>query len=80
MSIPEGASTNLRNSTTANSLSRRNLSQIPRSSRTNVDRFARAPSSEGPYFAGARMQERSSHLVGLSTQLSAMDEIFRSGS
>ncbi|CAI7664071.1 unnamed protein product [Penicillium bialowiezense] len=64
----------------AAAMSQGNISQVPAHNRNSVDRFTRAPASEGPYFAGARMPERSAHLTGLSSQLSAMDEIMKTGS
>jgi hypothetical protein len=67
-------------STSPNAVSQGNISQVPGSTRSSVERFARAPASEGPYFAGARMLERSAHLTGLSSQLNAMEEILKSGS
>ncbi|KAJ5467479.1 hypothetical protein N7475_005231 [Penicillium sp. IBT 31633x] len=80
MSIPEPRNTSASNGTSTNAVSQGNISQVPGSSRSSVDRFARAPASEGPYFAGARMPERSAHLMGLSSQLNAMEEIMRNGS
>lgn len=68
------------NGTSPNAVSQGNVSQVPGSNRSSVDRFARAPASEGPYFAGARMPERSAHLTGLSSQLNAMEEILKTGS
>lgn len=68
------------NGTSTNAVSQGNISQVPGSNRSSVDRFARAPASEGPYFAGARMLERSAHLTGLSSQLNAVEEIMKTGS
>ncbi|KAJ5487488.1 hypothetical protein N7530_001788 [Penicillium desertorum] len=80
MSIPEPITTTAATSTSPNAVSQGNLSQIPGCIRSSVERFARAPASEGPYFAGARMLERSAHLTVLSSQLNAMEEILKSGS
>lgn len=65
------------NGTSATTLSQSNLNQVPRANRSTVDRYTRAPASEGPYYAGARMQERSSHMAGLSNQVNAVDEILK---
>ncbi|KAG0159106.1 gluconate 5-dehydrogenase [Penicillium digitatum] len=80
MSIPETRSTAVANGTGANAISQDNVSQVPGTSRSSVDRFARTPASEGPYFAGARMPERTAHLTGLSSQLNAMEEILKTKS
>ncbi|KAJ5550800.1 hypothetical protein N7535_001260 [Penicillium sp. DV-2018c] len=77
MSIPEPTTTNASNSTNTRPLSEVNISQVPGSNRSCIERFARAPASEGTYFAGARMSDRSAHLTKLSSQLDAMDEIMR---
>ncbi|KAJ5222288.1 uncharacterized protein N7469_008528 [Penicillium citrinum] len=77
MSIPQSASTNNQNGTTGTALSQSNINQIPRANRSTVDRYTRAPASEGPYYAGARLQERSSHFAGLSNQVNAVDEILK---
>ncbi|KAJ5701716.1 hypothetical protein N7488_009264 [Penicillium malachiteum] len=77
MSLPESTSRN-GNSNTA--LSQSNVSQVPLASRNSVDRYARAPVSDGPYYAGARAEDRNSHLAGLSSQVKAMDEILKSRS
>ena len=69
--------TSSRNGTSGAALSQSNLNQVPRANRSTVDRYTRAPASEGPYYAGARMQERSSHLTGLSNQVNAVDEILK---
>ncbi|KAJ5389796.1 uncharacterized protein N7496_000864 [Penicillium cataractarum] len=76
MSIPEPSSSSSRNA--AGSLSQNNVSQVPRSSQNSVNRFARAPASDGPYYAGARMGERSTHMNGLSNQVNAVDDILKS--
>ncbi|OQD68813.1 hypothetical protein PENDEC_c030G03380 [Penicillium decumbens] len=76
MSIPETSSTSQRNGTTSSALSQSNVAQIPRTSRSSIENFVRAPAAELPYFAGARMQERSTYLRGLSNQLDALDQIF----
>ncbi|KAJ5960074.1 uncharacterized protein N7479_007224 [Penicillium vulpinum] len=80
MSLPESRNTTATNGTSTNAVSQGNISQVSGSNRSSVDLFARAPASEGPYFAGARMPERSAHLTGLSTQLNAMEEILKTGS
>ncbi|CAI7640350.1 hypothetical protein N7509_013849 [Penicillium cosmopolitanum] len=77
MSIPQSSSTNNRNGTTSAALSQSNLNQVPRANRSTVDRYTRASAADGPYYAGARMQERSSHLTGLSNQVNAVDEILK---
>ncbi|KAJ5439128.1 uncharacterized protein N7458_010126 [Penicillium daleae] len=74
MSIPEPSSSSSRN---AASLSQNNVSQVPRANQNSVNRFARAPAAEGPYYAGARIQDRSTHLNGLSNQVNAMDDILK---
>lgn len=66
-----------RNGAAATTLSQGNVGQVPRASRSTVDRYARAPASEGPYYAGARTDERSSHLAGLSNQVNAVDDILK---
>ncbi|KAJ5175031.1 uncharacterized protein N7482_000908 [Penicillium canariense] len=76
MSIPEPTS-NSRNGTTSHTLSQNNVSQVPPANQNSVNRFARAPAAEGPYYAGARMPERSTHLAGLSSQVNAMDDILK---
>ena len=67
------------NGASSAAMSQGNISQVPANNRNSVDRFSRAPASEGPYFAGARMSERSAHITGLSNQLSAMDDIMKTG-
>ncbi|KAJ5202059.1 uncharacterized protein N7498_006722 [Penicillium cinerascens] len=76
MSIPEPSPSSQQNGTASNALSQNNVGQVQRTNRSTVEKFARAPAAELPYFAGARMPERSTHLRGLSNQLNAMDEIF----
>ncbi|KAJ5682009.1 uncharacterized protein N7477_001949 [Penicillium maclennaniae] len=75
MSIPEPSSASQQNGSTHNALSQINVAQVPRTIGSSVDQFARAPAADIPYFAGARIAERSTHLRGLSNQLSAMDQI-----
>ncbi|KAJ5130259.1 uncharacterized protein N7515_006298 [Penicillium bovifimosum] len=77
MSIPEPTTKNASNSTSASPLSKGNISQVPGSKYSSIERFAQAPASEGTYFASARMSDRSAHLTRLSSQLDAMDEIMR---
>lgn len=67
--------TSHRNGTTGATLSQSNLNQVPRANRSTIDRYTRAPAADGPYYAGARMQERSSHFSRLSNQVNAVDEI-----
>ncbi|KAJ5610744.1 hypothetical protein N7510_007463 [Penicillium lagena] len=78
MSVPEP--TSRRNGATTTILTQGNVSQIPRSSYSAVERFMRTPTAEGPYFAGARMQERSTHLTVLSSHLNAVDDIVKAKS
>ncbi|KAJ5669146.1 hypothetical protein N7462_010216 [Penicillium macrosclerotiorum] len=77
MSVPQASSTTGRNGTTNTALNQGNVSQVPRANQNNVNRFARAPAAEGPYYAGARIQDRSTHLNGLSNQVNAMDQILK---
>ncbi|KAJ5891482.1 uncharacterized protein N7473_007710 [Penicillium subrubescens] len=77
MSIPEPSSSSSHNPA-GSSLSQNNVSQVPRSNQNSVNRFARAPAADGPYYAGARMGERSTHMNGLSNQVNAMDDILKS--
>ncbi|KAJ6095503.1 hypothetical protein N7486_006249 [Penicillium sp. IBT 16267x] len=80
MSRPESstAAQNGTTRTTTSALTQSNVSQVPRASHSSVDRFARAPASEGPYYALAAVAERSTHLAGLANQVSALDEIMKS--
>ncbi|KAJ5287864.1 hypothetical protein N7478_003550 [Penicillium angulare] len=80
MSGPKSTTATARNGTTSSSLSQNNVSQVPRASRNSIDRFTGAPASEGPYYVGARTEERSTHLTGLSNQVNAMDDILKSRS
>ena len=68
-----------RNGTTSNVLSQNNLSQIPRSNRNSVERYIVASASDGPYYARARMEDRTAHLNGLSSLINAMDDIMKPG-
>lgn len=77
MSVPQSSSANSHNATTSAALSQSNINQVPRASRSTVDRYTRASAADGPYYAGARMQERSSHLTGLSNKVNAVDEILK---
>jgi hypothetical protein len=65
--------------TTTAAISSTNIRLVPGNNRNSLDRFARAPASEGPYFASARMGERSAHLSRLSSQLNAMDAVLNIG-
>ncbi|KAJ5179321.1 hypothetical protein N7492_002531 [Penicillium capsulatum] len=78
MSIPEPSSTH-RNGATVAPLTRTNVTQIPKVASSNLERFARAPVSDSPYFLGSRLQEPSTHLAGLTSQLSALDAMFKAG-
>ena len=73
ITIPNGTTT----ATAA--ISSTNISQVPGNNWNSVERFARAPAYEGPYFASARMGERSAHLNRLSSQLNAMDAVLNTG-
>ncbi|KAJ5156418.1 hypothetical protein N7492_009221 [Penicillium capsulatum] len=64
---------------TGNSLSQNNVNQVGTANPSTVDRFARAPAAEGPYYAGARIQGRPAHLSGLSHQVNSADQTMRSG-
>ncbi|EPS30496.1 hypothetical protein POX_b02497 [Penicillium oxalicum] len=59
------------------SLNSNNLSQVPKASQNGVNRFARASAADSPYYAGARLSERSKHLNGLSSQVDALDDILK---
>lgn len=74
-----GSSISNRNGTTNNVLSQNNVSQIPRASRNSVERFTRAPAADEPYYALARIEDRMTHLNGLSNLINAMDEIMKPG-
>ncbi|KAJ5928752.1 hypothetical protein N7466_007708 [Penicillium verhagenii] len=67
MSRPEtstSTSTTAQNGTSGTApLTQANVNQVPRASRSSVERFARAPASEGPYFIGAVSADRASHLA-----------------
>ncbi|KAI9924580.1 hypothetical protein ASPWEDRAFT_519305 [Aspergillus wentii DTO 134E9] len=55
-----------------------NLTNVPDgSNRNNVDRFSQSSAADEPYFARARMQDRSAHASRLSSQLSETDEIMK---
>ncbi|OGM44199.1 hypothetical protein ABOM_007044 [Aspergillus bombycis] len=59
-------------------LSAGDLSHVPDGSRNSVvDRFSQSPAADEPYFARARMQDRSNHVSRLSSQLDATDEILK---
>ncbi|KAJ5748679.1 uncharacterized protein N7511_010375 [Penicillium nucicola] len=81
MPISEPKASNITNGTTTNTaaVSSANISQVPGNNRNSVDRFARAPASDGPYFASARIGDRSAHLNGISNQLNAMDAVLNNG-
>ncbi|KAJ5090914.1 hypothetical protein N7532_009598 [Penicillium argentinense] len=77
MSVPQSSPASNRNGTTVAALSQSNLNQIPRASRSTVDRYTRTPAPEGPYYAGMRTQERAIHLLRLSNKVNAVDEILK---
>ncbi|GFF48111.1 hypothetical protein IFM46972_09811 [Aspergillus udagawae] len=58
-------------------LSAGKLSHIPEASNGVVDRFSQSAFADEPYFARARMQDRSAHVSRLSSQLDATEEILR---
>ncbi|PIG82933.1 hypothetical protein AARAC_009423 [Aspergillus arachidicola] len=59
-------------------LSAGDLSHVPDgSSHCVVDRFSQSSAADEPYFARARMQDRSDHVSRLSSQLDATDEILK---
>ncbi|PYH42646.1 uncharacterized protein BP01DRAFT_385304 [Aspergillus saccharolyticus JOP 1030-1] len=63
---------------TISSLSPGNLSQIPDdTSGSMVERFKQAPAADEPYFAQARMQDRSQHISRLSSQLEEAEKALR---
>ncbi|PKY02492.1 hypothetical protein P168DRAFT_291636 [Aspergillus campestris IBT 28561] len=54
------------------------LNNVPdQSSGGVVDRFSQSNAAEEPYFARARMEDRSDHVSRLSSQLDATDEIMK---
>ncbi|PWY91259.1 hypothetical protein BO70DRAFT_392904 [Aspergillus heteromorphus CBS 117.55] len=62
---------------TGNSLNASNLSLIPEGSLGGMDRFSQLPLADGPYFAQARIQDRSDHLSRLTSQLDATEKILK---
>ncbi|KAG2419295.1 hypothetical protein HFD88_004090 [Aspergillus terreus] len=59
-------------------LSAGNLNNVPDESRNNiVTRFSQVSAAEEPYFARARMQDRSEHVSRLSSQLDATEAILK---
>ncbi|KAA8647455.1 hypothetical protein EYZ11_004849 [Aspergillus tanneri] len=59
-------------------LSAGNLSYLPdESNNGNVNRFSQSSAADGPYFARARIQDRSEHVSRLSSQLDATDAIMK---
>ncbi|EAW11194.1 uncharacterized protein ACLA_088850 [Aspergillus clavatus NRRL 1] len=58
-------------------LSAGKLSHVPDASAGGVDRFSQSSLADEPYFARARMQDRSDHASRLSSQLHATDEILK---
>ncbi|PWY78493.1 hypothetical protein BO94DRAFT_626525 [Aspergillus sclerotioniger CBS 115572] len=59
------------------SLSAGNLSQVPDGSSGSMERFAQSSPADGPYYARARMGDRSEHVSRLSSQLDAADQILK---
>ncbi|KAL4891722.1 hypothetical protein BDV59DRAFT_203313 [Aspergillus ambiguus] len=59
-------------------LSAGNLNNVPDESNNNiVNRFSQVSASEDPYFARARIQDRSEHVSRLSSQLDATEELLK---
>ncbi|KAF9893581.1 hypothetical protein FE257_010893 [Aspergillus nanangensis] len=59
-------------------LSAGNVNNVPDESNSNaVNRFSQVSASDEPYFARARMQDRSEHVSRLSNQLDATEEILK---
>ncbi|RAL04914.1 uncharacterized protein BO80DRAFT_461390 [Aspergillus ibericus CBS 121593] len=56
------------------SLSAGNLSHVPDGSSGSMERFSQA---DGPYYARARMGDRSEHVSRLSSQLNAAEQILK---
>ncbi|OOF96128.1 hypothetical protein ASPCADRAFT_130450 [Aspergillus carbonarius ITEM 5010] len=59
------------------SLSAGNLSHVPDGSSGSMDRFSQSSPADGPYYARARMADRSEHVSRLSSQLDAADQILK---
>ncbi|RAH64883.1 uncharacterized protein BO66DRAFT_228033 [Aspergillus aculeatinus CBS 121060] len=60
----------------SNSLSAENLSRIPDGTSGGiVERFTQSPAADEPYFARARMHDRSEHASRLSSQLEATEKV-----
>ncbi|PYI05740.1 hypothetical protein BO78DRAFT_317287, partial [Aspergillus sclerotiicarbonarius CBS 121057] len=57
------------------SLSAGNLSHVPDGSSGSMERFSQ--SADGPYYARARMADRSEHVSRLSSQLDAAEQILK---
>ncbi|PYH90850.1 hypothetical protein BO71DRAFT_386816 [Aspergillus ellipticus CBS 707.79] len=62
---------------TSSSLNAGNLSHIPDGSRGGIDRFSQSSVADGPYFAQARIQDRSEHMSRLASQLDAAEQILK---
>ncbi|KAJ5492526.1 hypothetical protein N7539_001272 [Penicillium diatomitis] len=78
--MPESTSSSSCNRTgcsPSSPLNSNNLSQVPQASQVTVNRFARSSAAESPYYAGARISERSKHFNGLSSQVDAVDKILK---
>ncbi|KAJ5646431.1 hypothetical protein N7490_002803 [Penicillium lividum] len=69
MSGPHSTSTSTQNGTSS-TLTQGNVSQVPRATRSSVDRFAHAPASETPYYAGGQL--RNDRLISLDWQTKSM--------
>ncbi|PWY79860.1 hypothetical protein BO83DRAFT_424205 [Aspergillus eucalypticola CBS 122712] len=61
----------------SSSLSAGNLSHIPDGSSGSMERFSQSSAAEAPYYARARMGERSDHVSRLSSQLDATEQILK---
>ncbi|KAJ5895051.1 hypothetical protein N7495_006742 [Penicillium taxi] len=80
MSVPEAQSSSSNGNgsgNTSNILSQSNVVKIQKASRTSLDRFVHESASEGPYYIGARMADRSNHIDRLTNQCNAMNEILK---
>ncbi|KAL3469780.1 hypothetical protein BJX99DRAFT_264869 [Aspergillus californicus] len=62
---------------TGGNLSEGNLSNVPDESSGGVDRISQSSSSDEPYFARARMGDRSQHMSQLTSELNATDELLK---
>ncbi|OJJ46883.1 hypothetical protein ASPZODRAFT_15570 [Penicilliopsis zonata CBS 506.65] len=63
---------------TNNNLNAGNLRHLPGENHQNgVERFAQSGAADEPYFARARMQDRSAHASRLSSQLRDVDAMLK---